>query len=235
MMINLCIPPMSESIPAPQPVKKRPLKAWIFDVLLVYVLLMGAYFRFIGISWGDYQYLHPDERFLVWVGSDITPLKCLDPNLTVEACPEDQQTWMGFGEYFDAAKSTLNPVNRGHGFYVYGTLPMFMARFAVQWIYGHSGFNEMTDVGRPLSALADLLTVLLVYAIAARQYDRRVGILAAAFTAMMVLHDPAVALFHHGHLRRLVHLPGNLFRHPGFHGELAGATCRESRRATSPG
>ena len=178
---------MSETALEPQPLKKSRLKTWVFDLLLLCVLLMGAYLRFIGINWGEYQYLHPDERFLVWVGSDITPLKCLDANLTIDACPADQKTWMSFGEYFDAAKSTLNPVNRGHGFYVYGTLPMFLARFAVEWIYGHSGFNEMTDVGRPLSALADLLTVLLVYAIAARQYNRRVGILAAAFTAMMVL------------------------------------------------
>ncbi len=178
---------MSEAPALPQPAKKRRVRAWVFDVLLVYVLLMGAYFRFIGINWGEYQYLHPDERFLVWVGSDITPLKCLDPNHTIDTCPEEQKTWMGLGEYFDAANSTLNPVNRGHGFYVYGTLPMFLTRFVVQWIYGHSGFNEMTDVGRPLSALADLLTVLVVYMIAARQYDRRVGILAAAFTAMTVL------------------------------------------------
>src|SRR3989304_4586227 len=116
---------MSEAIETPQPVKKRQVKAWVFDVLLVYVLLAGAYFRFIGIGWGEYQYLHPDERFLVWGGSDITPLKCPDPHFTTDACPEDKNTWMGFREYFDAASSTLNPVNRGHGFYVYGTLPMF--------------------------------------------------------------------------------------------------------------
>jgi dolichyl-phosphate-mannose--protein O-mannosyl transferase len=81
----------------------------------------------------------------------------------------------------------LNPHNRGHGFYVYGTLPLFLTRYIVEWIYGHSGFQEMTNVGRPLSALADLLTVLLVYIIAARIYDRRVGIIAAAFSSVVVL------------------------------------------------
>ncbi len=39
-----------------------------------YILLIGAFFRFVGIQWGDFQYLHPDERFLVWVGADIQPI-----------------------------------------------------------------------------------------------------------------------------------------------------------------
>lgn len=162
-------------------------RALIVDILLVLVLLVGAYFRLIGIDWGEYQYLHPDERFLVWVGSDISPVKCLDDSYTINACPAEEKEWMSWGEYFDTANSTMNPHNQGHGFYVYGTLPLFMARYVVEWVYGQSGFNQMTDVGRPLSAMADLLTVFLVFLIAARVYDRRVGILAAAFSAVAVL------------------------------------------------
>jgi YYY domain-containing protein len=140
----------------------------LFDLLLLLVLLTAAFFRFSGLDWGEYQYLHPDERFLIWVGSDISPVSSL-------------------GEYFDTQNSTLNPHNRGHGFYVYGTLPMFITRYVVQWVYGHSGFQEMTDIGRTLSALADLLTVALVYVIASRLYGRRVALLASAFSAAAVL------------------------------------------------
>ncbi len=159
---------------------------WI-DLLLLLVLLAGAYFRLVGINWGEYQFLHPDERFLVWVGSDISPVKCLNPDYSIYDCPVDQKGWMGISEYFDTVNSTLNPNNRGHGFYVYGTLPMFFTRYAVEWVYGHSGFNEMTNIGRVLSALADLLTVYLAFAIASRLYDRRVGLLAAAFSAAAVM------------------------------------------------
>jgi YYY domain-containing protein len=162
-------------------------KTILLDILLLAVLLAGAYFRFVGIDWGEFTYLHPDERFLVWVGTDITPMKCLDASLAVNACPTDELSWIGLGEYFDTANSNLNPANRGHAFYVYGTLPMFLARYAVQLIYDGSGFNQMTQVGRPLSALADLLIVLLVYAIASRLYDRRVGVLGAAFSAATVM------------------------------------------------
>jgi heme/copper-type cytochrome/quinol oxidase subunit 4 len=141
--------------------------ALIFALLLAVIILVGTYLRFVGLNWGEYQYLHPDERFLVWVGSDISPVNNL-------------------AEYWNTAVSNLNPHNRGHSFYVYGTLPMFLARYIVEWVYGHSGFNEMTNVGRILSAGFDLGTILLVYLIGQRVYDRRVGLL-AAFFALAVL------------------------------------------------
>lgn len=166
---------------------KKKSRTLVFDLLLVWVLLAGAYFRAIGLNWGEYQYLHPDERFLVWVGSDITPLKCLDPAHGINDCPPDKKAWMSLSEYFDTVNSSMNPNNRGHGFYVYGTLPMFLTRYLVELVYGHSGFNEMTDMGRLLSALADLLTVALVYVIAARLYDRRVALLSTAFASAAVL------------------------------------------------
>ncbi len=157
-------------IPSPQPAPppRRRLNNFLHVALLGLVLCAGAALRLIGTDWGEYQYLHPDERFLVWVGADISPVQNLS-------------------EYFNTDISSLNPHNRGHNFYVYGTLPMFITRYVVEWEYGHSGFNEMTDVGRLLSALADLLTLMLVYLIAARLYNRRVALLATAFSAFAVL------------------------------------------------
>ncbi|MBN1145629.1 MAG: glycosyltransferase family 39 protein [Anaerolineales bacterium] len=146
----------------------RAIPLWVYDLLMVGVLLLGAFFRFSGIYWGEYQYLHPDERFLVWVGTDISPVGSI-------------------GEYFDTANSSLNPHNRGHGFYVYGTFPMFIARYLAEWIFGHSSFQVMTEVGRPLSALVDLLGVFLVYLVAEKLYDRRVAILAGLFSAATAL------------------------------------------------
>jgi len=156
-----------DDTPSSPSLRKRNFPQWGYYVILLYILIAGAYFRFSGLFWGEYQYLHPDERFLVWVGTDISPVNSL-------------------GEYFNTEQSSLNPHNRGHGFYVYGTLPMFLTRYLVEWIFGISGFDEMTQVGRTLSALVDLLAVLLVYMVAVRLYNRRVGILAAAFSAAAV-------------------------------------------------
>lgn len=158
----------------------------ILDWVLLLVLVAAAYFRLNGLYWGEYQYLHPDERFLVWVGSDISPART-ETTLNPDGSVGEKKIWIGWSEFFDTPNSTMNPNNRGHGFYVYGTLPMFITRLAVEWVYGHSGFNEMTDIGRALSAVADLLVIILIYAIGSRQYDRRVAALAAALYAAMAL------------------------------------------------
>src|SRR5512133_1876432 len=88
---------------------------WLWDVLLIGILLGGVYFRFTGLNWDQNQHLHPDERFLTMVETSIAPVDSLS-------------------QYFDTQKSSLNPHNRGYGFYVYGTLPLFMVRYAGEWL-----------------------------------------------------------------------------------------------------
>jgi len=110
---------------------KLPSWPWIFDLLLVGVLLLGAYLRFVGVNWDDVYHLHPDERFLTMVESGIEPVHNL-------------------GEYFDTATSTLNPNNRGYGFYVYGTLPLIMVRYIGEMV-GKTGYGEIHLVGRVVS------------------------------------------------------------------------------------
>lgn len=158
---------MTSAQPPSSPIR-RFTDATLETVLVLLIIGAAAFFRFSGLDWGEYQFLHPDERFLVWVGTDIQPVESL-------------------AAYFDTANSSLNPHNRGHGFYVYGTFPMFVTRYLVEWVYGGSGWQEMTDMGRMLSALADLGTVFLVYLIGRRLYGRWVGLLGMAFSAAAVL------------------------------------------------
>ena len=140
----------------------------IWDILIIAILVAGAFFRFSGLNWDQNQHLHPDERFLTMVASSIEPVK-------------------SFGEYFDTSNSTLNPNNRGYGFYVYGTLPLFIVRMAAD-LFNQTGYDEIFLVGRALSGLFDLLTVLLVYLIVIRLYRKKsMALLAAALTAGSVM------------------------------------------------
>jgi len=160
--------------------------AWVYDLLLIVVLVVGTYFRVLGLNWDSNQHLHPDERFLTMVESALEVKKCAIPNLPVGYCPPDQVHWLGISDYFNTAASTLNPVNRGYGFFVYGDLPIVLVRYVAEW-FGQIGYDQVDLVGRQVSALSDLLTILLLYIIVARLYNRRVALLGAAFSALAVL------------------------------------------------
>jgi 4-amino-4-deoxy-L-arabinose transferase-like glycosyltransferase len=133
--------------------------AGVYVILLLYVLLIGAYLRLVGIEW-RYQYLHP------------------------EALPG--MGWLGYSAgrklsgYFDAVNSTLNPENRGHAFYVphHAALPG-------GWIWA---FRLSGDDQRRASTLRwPTGWWSSCHLVAQRVYDRRVALLAAAFSAFTVL------------------------------------------------
>jgi YYY domain-containing protein len=142
-------------------------RGWVYDLLLIIVLLGAAWFRMVGLRWDGIQHLHPDERFLTMVETALQPVPSL-------------------GEYFNTATSTLNPHNRGYGFYVYGDLPLLMVRYIAEWL-GETGYDQVNIVGRQFSAIADLGVIFLIYLIASRLYGRKVGLLSAAFSAVTVM------------------------------------------------
>ncbi len=137
------------------------------SLALLAILAIAAYLRFSGLNWDDFTHIHPDERFLTMVETGI-------------GIPDD------LAGYFDTATSPLNPHNRGYGFFVYGTLPIFLVRFIAQAVQ-QTGYDEIHLVGRAASAAFDLISVWLVYLIGTRLYRRRVGLLAALLTALTVM------------------------------------------------
>lgn len=161
--------PDSTTPDQPREIKRKPsLPAyWYLDLLMALVILLGGYLRFTGLQWDENQHLHPDERFLTMVENDISPVQTLS-------------------QYFDTDNSSLNPHNRGHGFYVYGTLPIFIVRYLAEWT-GQIGYDQVHVLGREVSGIFDLLTLILVYFIGSRIYNKKVGFLAATFFALAVM------------------------------------------------
>lgn len=145
----------------------RGVQAFGFAAALIALLLLGASFRFLGIDWDEGFLLHPDERFLAWVTSDIH-------------FPDSSAA------FFDTNSSTANPNNVGHGFYVYGTLPIFLGRIAGE-ISGQLGLSEIYLPGRYLSAIFDLGSLIAVFFLARQILDARAGLIAAALYAVAAL------------------------------------------------
>jgi len=165
-------------------------------LLLVCIIVVASCLRFVGLGWGEGQAIHPDEEFLRQVTAAV-------------ALPD------GLSQYFDTENSPLNPHNRGYGFFVYGTLPLFVTRLVAEgldrgceppyglaarllaplligrpveecWVGMFSGAGARM-VGRALAALFDLGSLLFVFFAGQRLRSRRTGLLAALLYGLAVL------------------------------------------------
>lgn len=137
-------------------------------LILLPILLAAAALRFYGQDWDNGHHLHPDERFMAIVAAKIK-------------LPDS------IGEYFDTAGSALNPYNNDFDRFAYGTLPLFLARWLAE-VLGYAGYDRIVYLGRTLSALADLGTVVFVYALASLLYGRRAAAIAATLAGLAVLN-----------------------------------------------
>ena len=156
------------------------LPGWFAAAALVLILILGAVLRLTGVNWDEDQHLHPDERFLTMVES---ALGLPGFGASIGTPPPGCSKW---GGYFDTACSPLNPYNHDFGLFVYGTFPIFITRVVAEAI-NMTGYSDVNLVGRVLSALVDLLTVLLIFFIGRRMYGTRAALLGALFLSASVL------------------------------------------------
>lgn len=112
-------------------------------MILVLILLLGFFFRIIGLNWDQNSHLHPDERFLTMVSTEM-------------------KTPSNFLEYLDPSKSKFNPANIGFPFYVYGISPVTFNKLLAM-IDGNNDYNNLALQGRFLSAVADFLVIIFIF------------------------------------------------------------------------
>jgi YYY domain-containing protein len=115
---------------------ERRQSGWETFLILLAILLMGLSFRVVGLGWGEGQPIHPDEEFL----RQVTAAVSWPDSLSL---------------YLDTARSPLNPYNRGYGFFVYGTLPLFLTRAVGEAL--DQGCRNGEAVSLPARLLAPLL------------------------------------------------------------------------------
>lgn len=145
-----------------------PQISWRTLLALGAILLLAAYFRTVGLlTWDESFRLHPDERFY----GDVASLVRIPAS---------------FGEYFDSTTSPLNPRNVERTFFVYGLFPITLTRLIAEQI-GMTDYYLIYKVGRVISTLCDLGSIILVFLIGSRFHNRRVGLLAALLMALCVL------------------------------------------------
>ena len=162
--------------------------SWPFLALAAIVVVALA-LRLHGINWDEGFGFHPDERD-IYMRSDCMYALLTDKS-HAEVCgylvehPEAEPGLGGLTAFFDRERSPLNP----HWFPLGSILIYVMVFFrsAIE-LFTDIGGLEMRYVGRTLSALADVGTVLMVFVIGRRLYGRNVGLLAAGLTGLAVIH-----------------------------------------------
>ena len=175
--------------------KSNPVRS-VFALLLLLILVVAVWVRAYNIEWDEGTHLHPDERYLTMVVSAI-------------------QFPDSLAQYWNTAESPLNPANKGYVGYVYGTLPLFVTRVIAGWVdqacasspnpFGtllrmvmlndaspcyegyYIGYGGIHLVGRALSALVDLATLVALALLARALYGNKTALLAAALYAFAVL------------------------------------------------
>lgn len=150
------------------------------QVVLAGILLVGLVLRVNGLNWDQGLYLHPDERFIAMVSSGRVSFPDFDD----------------LGSIFDPANSPINPRRDDESgnpqSFAYGTLPIYVQGVA-SWVLDLAGgddfgsYDRLYIVGRALTVLVDLVTILLVYFIGRRIFGVPGGLAAAALYALLVL------------------------------------------------
>ncbi len=136
-----------------------------YKVLLILIILLGAFFRLYGLNWDQGYHLHPDERAIV--------LFCLPIHLpsTVSELLSPQ--------------SPLNP-----HFFAYGSLPMYLLKtvavILIPFFPTVASYDQINLLGRFLSVIFDMGTLFIIFFLGKKLFSKQIGLLSSFFYAISV-------------------------------------------------
>ena len=125
---------------------------------LIIIIFLGAFFRFYNLNWDQGHFFHPDERNIAAAVSQIHFFGQLDPK-----------------------------------FFAYGSFPIYLSRSVgdsigfltnnSRWVYDWERINL---ISRGISALLSSLTIILVFLVGQKIWEKKVGLIASFLTAFTV-------------------------------------------------
>jgi YYY domain-containing protein len=206
-------PPRPEP-PAPPPVGPvARIRNIAFDIFLGVLIVLGVYFRFAGNNWSEGMFLNPDELGATNIVMGIELPSSLDEYFNTRISPlspylkydeQGNQTGHGpdtgavWGQWpfiiIRAAAEAATGIQEA-------VLPKLndlrlqsCASVVEQEgadpsckpydIVDYTGFSDIRQLGRFLSALADTISLLALFGIGLRLYNRRIALLATALSAL---------------------------------------------------
>lgn len=176
-------------------------------VLLIVILLVAAVLRLSNIDWDGYNHYHPDERYITWVGTSIEW-----PTEWATAFQPNRSSFNPFYWPPDANSEGVVLEQDEARRFAYGHLPLYLGVAATHlaaqvgpslsphlpqgWLLTSDilngadriEFRHITAVGRALTALFDLASIVAVFLLGRWLFGPAAGLLAAALLAVNVMH-----------------------------------------------
>ncbi len=175
--------------------------------LLIVILLLAAVQRLSNVDWDGYNHYHPDERFITWVGTSI--------EWPADSATAFQPNRSSFNPFYwppEAESEGVVLEQDEQRRFAYGHLPLYLGVAATRlaekvgpslsaslpqgWLLTSDilngadwiEFRHITAVGRALTALFDLASIVVVFLLGRWLFDPAAGLLAAALLAVNVMH-----------------------------------------------
>ena len=158
--------------------RSQKLSTLAIEICLLALIVTGVFFRFNWVNWNQDTNLHPDEYGLTNTLTQLSIPKNISEYFNTRLSPISP-----YPKYdLTGQKTADGPDNRMR----WGQLPITIIRLGGE-MTGNTGYGEIRLFGRKLSALADTISLLLIFLIGLKLYGRRVGLLAAALSALAVM------------------------------------------------
>ena len=199
------------------------MRNWVQWLILIFILIVALALRWTGIDWDEYNHYHPDERYITWVATSIEW-----PSNLRDALNPVQSSFNPFYWPADAESDGIVVLQGEPRKFAYGHFPLYLGVAATRLVESISPplirllpnswlvtsdvlnareaieFRHLTAVTRALTGLVDVIVILVLFLIGRRLHGPAVGLLAAAFLALNVMHiqlahfftsDPYLSLF----------------------------------------
>ena len=186
------------------PMYNPPMQKWKWYILLIPILLLAAVLRLYGNDWDRYEQYHPDERYIAWVAATIRAPDSLSDALNPQSTTFNPYYWPGGGSSECIIQIEDEPRD-----FAYGHLPLYLTvtsmhivervaptvldnleptcrNFAGELV--PSSIARVTAVGRALTALFDVGTVLFIFLIGRKLFGNAEAIIAALLLTLTVTH-----------------------------------------------
>ncbi|MFL2762028.1 MAG: DUF2298 domain-containing protein [Dehalococcoidia bacterium] len=151
-------------------IKTKIVNQWDLYIVFPLILILAILIRSFGLNWdeGFFWTPHPDERAILFKIQELS-FPAFDQLHTL----------------FDAQESSWNPA-----WFAYGSAPIYLMKFAgyVFSQFTTAEINDLRILGRILSSLADLGTLIFSFLLARKLVESKWTILVPAFIAIAVIH-----------------------------------------------